>query len=108
MLNFGDWYGERRYNWGNSEYDTPYGFLLEYLRGGSGCYFTLGWQGAWHVADVDTCHYHTDPMKAGLQYLHTLGHVGDYYVEATFAGTIAREMMDQATPGSKGYTSMPC
>lgn len=94
LLNFGDWYGERKHNWGNLEYDTPYGFLLEYLRGGSGRYFTLGRQAAWHLADVDTCHYHTDPIKAGRQYLHTLGHVGDYFPDGILAGSIGREHLD--------------
>lgn len=91
MLNFGDWYGERRYNWGDMEYDTPYGFILEYLRGGSSRYFTLGYQAAWHLADVDTCHYHPDPNMAGRQYLHSLGHVGDYYQNDYLPGAIAGE-----------------
>ncbi len=94
MLNFGDWYGEHRYNWGNLEYDTPYGFLLEYLRGGADRYFTLGWQAAWHLADVDTCHHHAQPDKVGLQYLHSLGHVGSYYPDGYWAGAIAREEME--------------
>lgn len=93
MLNFGDWYGERRYNWGNMEYDTPYGFLLEYLRGGSDRYFTLGWQAAWHLADVDTCHHHADPGKAGRQYGHSLGHVGGYYPEGYLPMAMAGEYM---------------
>jgi hypothetical protein len=93
MLNFGDWYGERRYNWGNMEYDTPYGFLLEYLRGGSERYFTLGWQAAWHLVDVDTCHYHDDPAMVGRQHLHSLGHVGNYYPDGFLPGAIEREWM---------------
>ncbi|MGQ9555645.1 MAG: exo-rhamnogalacturonan lyase family protein [Anaerolineae bacterium] len=93
MLNFGDWFGERRSNWGDMEYDTPYGFVLEFLRGGSSQYFTLGWQAAWHLADVDTCHHHADPNLAGRQYLHSIGHVGDYYPEAYIAGAIAQEAM---------------
>jgi hypothetical protein len=93
MLNYGDWFGERRSNWGDLEYDTPYGFVLEYLRGGSSRYFVLGQQAAWHLADVDTAHYHDDPRKAGRQYLHSLGHVGDYYPDAYVAGAISREAM---------------
>ena len=54
-------------------------------------YFTLGWQAAWHLADVDTVHYHPDANKAGLQYLHSIGHVGDYYPEAYIAGAISQE-----------------
>jgi hypothetical protein len=92
MMNFGDWYGERRYNWGNMEYDTPYGFLLEYLRGGDARYFTLGWQAAWHLVDVDTCHYHPNSALVGLQYAHSLGHVGGYYPDNYLPGAIARDM----------------
>jgi len=93
MMNYGDWWGERRYNWGDMEYDTPYGMLLEYLRGGSERCFTLGWQAAWHLADVDTCHYHVDPHAAGRQYLHSLGHVGGYYPDGYLPGAIARQAM---------------
>jgi len=93
MLNYGDWYGERRSNWGDMEYDTPYGFLLEYLRGGSDRCFDLGWQAAWHLVDVDTCHYHPDPARAGRQYLHSLGHVGSYYPDGYLPGAISGESM---------------
>ncbi len=93
MMNYGDWWGERRYNWGDMEYDTPYGMLLEYLRGGSERCFTLGWQAAWHLADVDTCHYHVDARPAGRQYLHSLGHVGDYYPDGYLPGAIAHQAM---------------
>lgn len=93
MLNYGDWYGERRSNWGDMEYDTPYGFLLEYLRGGSTRHYDLGWQAAWHLVDVDTCHYHEDPNRAGRQYLHSLGHVGGYYPDNYLPGAISQESM---------------
>ncbi len=93
MLNYGDWYGERRSNWGDMEYDTPYGFLLEYLRGGPLHAWDLGLQAAWHLVDVDTCHYHSDPAKAGRQYLHSLGHVGGYYPDGYLPGAIAQESM---------------
>jgi len=93
MLNYGDWYGERRSNWGDMEYDTPYGFLLEYVRGGSPRAWDLGLQAAWHLVDVDTCHYHSDPAKAGRQYLHSLGHVGGYYPDGYLPGAIAQESM---------------
>ena len=75
---FGDWYGERSYNWGNMEYDTPWCFLQEYLRGGHEDFFTWADQAARHLVDVDTCHV----GESGLlhnQYLHSVGHVGNYY-----------------------------
>lgn len=82
MLNFGDWYGERRYNWGNMEYDTPLGFLTEYLRGGDTRFFRLAEQAARHLSDVDTCHYAADSSIIWGQYHHCIGHVGDYYPRA--------------------------
>ncbi|MBT3291873.1 MAG: hypothetical protein HN380_31310, partial [Victivallales bacterium] len=30
MMNFGDWYGERRWNWGNLEYDTGHAWLTQF------------------------------------------------------------------------------
>jgi len=79
MLNFGDWFGERRYNWGNMEYDTPWAWLMEFLRGGDARCFALGEQAAWHLVDVDTCHAAADAGRTGGQYAHCVGHVGGYY-----------------------------
>jgi hypothetical protein len=78
MLNFGDWFGERTYNWGNVEYDTPWCFLQEYLRGGHEDFFNWADQAARHLVDVDTCHA-GKPDLLNNQYLHSVGHVGNYY-----------------------------
>ncbi|MBQ41915.1 MAG: hypothetical protein CME15_05600 [Gemmatimonadetes bacterium] len=79
MLNYGDWFGERRYNWGNLEYDASWGFLQEYLRGGHSDFYTWAEEAAHHLVDVDTCH-HTGPgTRVGMQYSHCVGHVGGYY-----------------------------
>jgi hypothetical protein len=79
LLNYGDWHGERRYNWGNMEYDTPWGWLLEFLRGGDPACFERGARAAWHLVDVDTCHHDPNPQRLGGQYAHCMGHAGDYY-----------------------------
>lgn len=76
MLNFGDWFGERTYNWGNMEYDTPWCFLQEYVRGGDPQFFTYAEEAIRHLIDVDTCHY---GPQTGEQYTHCVGHVGSYY-----------------------------
>ena len=34
QLNFGDWYGESGWSWGNNEYDPAYCAYIEFLRGG--------------------------------------------------------------------------
>ncbi|MFQ6097388.1 MAG: hypothetical protein ACE5O2_06620, partial [Armatimonadota bacterium] len=44
MLNFGDWWGERKYNWGNIEYDTQHCFFMQFARGGDRRAFLLGEQ----------------------------------------------------------------
>jgi len=79
MMNFGDYYGERIYNWGNIEYDTPFVLLAQYVRTGDPALFEFGRQFARHNIDVDTVHYHTDPAQVGSVYCHCIGHVGDYY-----------------------------
>ena len=79
MLNFGDWFGERSYNWGNMEYDTPWCFLQEFLRGGQADFYTWAEEAARHLVDVDTCHYSQDSEAVGSQYIHSVGHVGGYY-----------------------------
>ena len=77
MLNYGDWFGERTYNWGNMEYDTPWCFLQEFLRGGHPDFYTWAEEAVRHLVDVDTCHHNGD--AAGSQYIHSVGHVGGYY-----------------------------
>ncbi len=91
MLNYGDWFGERVYNWGNMEYDTPWCFLQEYLRGGHSDFYTWAEEAARHLVDVDTVHHTDEPDNLGSQYIHSVGHVGNYYPDgyrerAIFAG----------------------
>lgn len=86
MLNFGDWWGERGVDWGNSEYDTQNAFLLQFLRTGIDRYFTAGEQMEWHNRDVDTIHYHRDASRVGGVYHHAIGHTGDYYAKGVIPG----------------------
>ena len=78
MLNFGDWWGERGYNWGNIEYDTQHALLLQYIRTGDQQFFEVAESAARHNMDVDTVHYHHAPFRVGGQYTHCMGHVGGY------------------------------
>ena len=78
FLNFGDWYGESNWSWGNNEYDSPFCHYLEFLRGGDPRWFVLGGQATRHLADVDTCNYSSDPSQLGGQYVHIPGHAGGY------------------------------
>ena len=79
MLNFGDWFGERKYNWGNMEYDTPWCFLQEFLRGGEADFFRWADEAARHLVDVDTNHASEGATPIDSQYIHSVGHVGGYY-----------------------------
>jgi len=76
MLNYGDWFGERTYNWGNAEYDTPWCYLQEYLRNGDPQFYTWAEEATRHLIDVDTCHH---GAQTGHLYTHSVGHVGNYY-----------------------------
>ncbi|MCZ2146324.1 MAG: hypothetical protein LC126_00945 [Bryobacterales bacterium] len=86
MLNFGDWWGERFINWGNSEYDTQHAFLLQFLRTGDWRYFLAAEEMEWHNRDIDAIHAHSDPMQVGAVYAHAIGHSGDYYQARPTAG----------------------
>jgi hypothetical protein len=86
MLNFGDWWGERYINWGNSEYDTQHAFLMQFARSGVFAYFRRAEEMEWHNRDVDTVHDHADPRQEGAVYGHAIGHTGDYYTQRPTAG----------------------
>jgi hypothetical protein len=96
MLNFGDWYRERRYNWGNMEYDSPLAYATEYLRGGDTRFLRLAEPAARHLSDVDTCHHDPDPLRRWGQYAHCIGHVGDYYPRGYREAAIAQGMMENS------------
>jgi hypothetical protein len=86
MLNFGDWWGERFINWGNSEYDTQHAFLMQFARTGEFAYFRRAEEMEWHNRDIDTVHNDADPRQNGAVYGHAIGHTGDYYTERPTAG----------------------
>lgn len=100
MLNFGDWWGERIINWGNSEYDTQHGFLLQFLRTGNFQYFRTAEEVEWHNRDVDAVHYHADKTKYGAVYAHAIGHTGGYYKARPKAGAPTPEGFREGSPES--------
>ncbi len=75
-LNFGDWYGERGFNWGNSEYDLAWAMAVQFARTGRWDYFECGEQMARHYSTVDTVHVPWAADMPGRAYAHSLGHVG--------------------------------
>ncbi len=94
-VNFGDWYGEGDWSWGNNEYDTPYCAYWEFLRGGEPGWATWGAQSARHLADVDTVNAFHDARHVGLQPMHMPAHLGGY-LPAYFRSKV---------PGTRGIPS---
>ncbi len=90
LLNWGDWHGERKVNWGNLEYDLAHGMFVQYLRSGDRRYFVRGEQAARHHIDVDVVHATSphlknpwgSPPQVGEVWLHCVGHTGGYYENA--------------------------
>ena len=89
MLNFGDWWGERKWNWGNCEYDTAYAFFVQWARSGDIRWMREGWRSALHHRDVDTCHASAEESRMGGVYTHCIGHTGDYYPDGFLPGAIS-------------------
>ena len=77
-VNFGDWYGESAWSWGNNEYDPPFAHYSEFLRGGDPRWSILAAEAARHLTDVDTVNASTDAAQVGAQYTHMPGHAGGY------------------------------
>ncbi|EIP99214.1 hypothetical protein OpiT1DRAFT_03726 [Opitutaceae bacterium TAV1] len=79
LLNWGDWYGERRYNWCNHEYDLPANFFRQALRFQDPVLFREAVREATHLRDIDIVNHHADPARVGLKWKHSVGHTGGYY-----------------------------
>lgn len=78
-MNYGDWHGERHFNWGNSEYDLQGTLALAFARTGDLKYLWRADQMATHFTDVDSIHYPWSPRMPGLVYAHSVGHVGGFF-----------------------------
>ncbi|MCY4071125.1 MAG: hypothetical protein OXG60_07490 [Chloroflexi bacterium] len=78
QVNFGDWYGESGWSWGNNEYDPAYCAYSEFLRGGDPGWAAWAAESARHLADVDTINFSGDPAEIGGQSMHMPGHLGGY------------------------------
>ncbi|MGD8239107.1 MAG: hypothetical protein PVH68_11180, partial [Armatimonadota bacterium] len=79
FMNYGDWYGERKWNWGNIEYDTQYALAMNFARTGDLGMLWRAEEAEWHNADVDTVHYHAGENQVGSVHVHCLGHTGGYF-----------------------------
>ncbi|MEN6402694.1 MAG: carbohydrate binding domain-containing protein [Armatimonadia bacterium] len=88
LMNYGDWWGERRLNWGNIEYDLQVGMLQEYLRTGDLRFLYMGEASSRHNTEIDTIHWAPEPTRPpnqsyepfpGEVWVHCMGHTGGYY-----------------------------
>ena len=79
VIHFGDWYGERTWNWGNLEYDLHHGLFLQFARTGDRRFFDQAVISARHQMDVDTIHHHREPARVGQQWIHSVMHTAGYY-----------------------------
>ncbi len=86
MLNYGDWWGERAYNWGNVEYDTQNVMLMEFLRTRDPRFLSRGCEAAVHNRDVDGIHYAPSPGDVGQVHVHAMFHTGGYEVRTPDKG----------------------
>ncbi|MEW6357864.1 MAG: hypothetical protein AB1696_16135 [Planctomycetota bacterium] len=78
-MNYGDWWGERAWNWGNSEYDLQYVTALRFAQTGDLAFFWRGDQMARHNTSIDVCHYPWQTPMRELVYEHCIGHVGGFF-----------------------------
>jgi len=95
QMNWGDWFGERRCNWGNHEYDTSKQILTQFARTGDPKYFYIGDAAARHTSEIDVIHFINDdlkrhfeedlgghstyPVRPGMVHEHCVGHVSGFY-----------------------------
>ena len=92
VLNFGDWWGERGYNWGNLEYDLQRGLSAQYARTGRREYYLRAEEAARHHIDVDVVHAVNGSLKnpsgrppaVGDVWVHATGHTGGYFPPGAF------------------------
>jgi hypothetical protein len=75
-MNFGDWFGERGLNWGNSEYDWGWCMAQHFARTGRWDYFRSGEEMTRHLTTIDTIHLPWADRMPGRVYAHCTGHVG--------------------------------
>lgn len=75
-MHYGDWYGERRLNYGNNEYDLPFALGVQWLRSGNRAMLDRGEQMARHYSTVDTVIGGFAEKQNGRVYEHSFNHLG--------------------------------
>lgn len=111
-MNFGDWYGERKHNWGNNEYDLSYVCALFFARTGDPEILRRGIESARHYSTVDRKAYFWNPHDREAQYTHCYGHVNYFFTEddprvQELIGSMKYSMFRWESDGSGGHTFHP-
>lgn len=78
-MNYGDWHGERHFNWGNHEYDLMGALALQFARTGDTKWLWSAERATRHSTDIDTIHEPWQPKMPGRVYAHSIGHVGGFF-----------------------------
>ncbi len=104
FFNYGDWFGERKRNWGNNEYDRAHCFFQQFARTGDTAYFRLALQAARHQADVDIVHAYPDPHYVGSNHQHSIGHTGMWEGPNSPKQATWSHQYDEHTDGTNGHT----
>lgn len=76
VMHYGDWFGERGLNYGNNEYDVPWGLAVQWMRTGNRAYFDRGLAMTVHYSSIDTLHGRAAETARGLCWEHSFNHVG--------------------------------
>lgn len=111
-MNFGDWYGERQYNWGNNEYDLSYVCALFFARTADTEILTRGIESARHYSTVDRKACFWNPNDREAQYTHCYGHVNHFFTEddprvQKLVGALKYNVFRWESDGSGGHTFHP-
>lgn len=104
FFNYGDWFGERKRNWGNNEYDLAHCFFQQFARTGNTDYFRLALRAARHQADVDIVHAYPDPRYIGANHQHSIGHTGMWEGPNRPKQATWSHAYDEHTDGTNGHT----
>ncbi|MBN1347481.1 MAG: hypothetical protein JXQ73_32625 [Phycisphaerae bacterium] len=75
-MHYGDWFGERSFNYGNNEYDLPWAMAVQWMRTGDRAVFDRGVQMARHYSTVDTACGAPAKTYRCLAWTHCYNHVG--------------------------------
>ena len=75
-MHFGDWYGERYCNYGNSEYDMAWALGLQWARTGRRDLYDRGLEMARHYGTVDTRHGAFTASDRCVVWTHSFNHYG--------------------------------